>query len=430
MKVLSKSVRLLGVFLAALMMLAACGGDNAPVRIAAYGEYGAELARTVARHFPYRSPGSGQEERTADYLVSVLETLGLEPKVQTFQFQDSTGQTLTSRNVSAEIKGRGFKLSEEEGGGVDNSGRIIIGANYDVPVSGPDYVYPDLEEGQVLSRSYAQYNGIHDNASGLSAVMLTAFQMTREQPGYNVSIVFFGAGNAGFAGARAYLGALSEQEKEKLVCMYNIGPIYAGDKVYAHAGQNSLEDGTHKSYHMRRKLYEATDIFFQYELNTNNRYALYTNQSTFFVTKPTEPRQVIFREWTTKRSSHTPFDEAGIPIVFFESGDYNIESLDEVGRENQNPEFRETAGRISGTPFDEEQYLFNVFRRIDEARQTEGFQISPAPEAPVIGPTLPEEDDTTSQDEIDQLTRRINNTAFILVKAAERGPDGSSLAGR
>lgn len=419
------------VWLILTLVLVSCGQGGDATRIAAYGEYGAELARTVARHFPYRSPGSDQESKTADYLVSVLETLGLSPSVESFQFQDENGQTRQSQNVVAKIEGRGFTLSEEDGGGVLNDSQIIIGANYDVPVTGPDYVYPYLEEGQVLSRSYAQYNGIHDNASGLSSVMVTAYQMTRERPGYDVTIVFFGAGNSGFAGARAYLSGMNEAEREKTACVYNIGPVYAGDKVYAHAGQNSLADGTHKSYDMRRKLYEATDIFFQYQLNTNNRYALYTNQSTFFVTKPDEPRQVVFREWTTKLGNHTPFDEAGLPIVFFESGDYNIDSIDELGRENINPEFRETNGRISGTPFDEEQYLFNVFRRIDEERQTEGFQIEPDDDAPVVGPSLPDEtEDETDQDEIDQLTRRINNTAFILVQAAKRGPDGSALAGR
>lgn len=413
------------ILLLCTWLLTACSGADTPLRVAAYGGYGADLARTVARHFPFRSPGSAQEKGTADYLVAVLESIGYATEVQPFQFQDAGGQTRRSQNVIATLSGRGFKDTAD---GRTEKGAIIIGAQYDVPVTGPDYVFPGLAEGVVLSRSYAQYNGIHDNASGLAAVMVSALQMKRDLPGYDVTFVFFGAGNAQYAGARAYLNALSDTEKNGIVCMYNVGPVYAGDKVYAHAGQNSLEDGTHKSYHLRRKLYEATDIFFNYQLNTNNGYSLYTNQSTFFVSKPGDFRQVVFREWTTHTGSHTPFDQAGIPVVFFESGEYNVESINELGPENHNPEFRETGGRISGSPFDDDQFLFNVFRRIDEASQTEVFVLAPSPGAPVVGPELPEEEDNTPAEQIDHLTRRINNTAFILVKAAQRGPDNTELA--
>ena len=418
-------VRLLAGVLVLILTLTACSGSDTPARVAAYGEYGAELARTIARHFPYRSPGSQAEARTAEYLVQVLQSIGYEPSIETFRYEDASGQVRTSQNVVAYLAGRGFTLAD----GSEEGGSILIGANYDVPVTGPDYVWPGLAEGQVLSRSYSQYDGIHDNASGLASVLVSALQMRRDPPGYDVTFVFFGAENAQHAGAKAYLQGMSDTAKADTVCVYNVGPIYAGEKVYAHAGQNSLDDDTHKSYALRRKLYEATDIFFNYQLNTLNGYSLYTNQATFFVSKPGGFRQVVFREWTTRTGAHTPFDDAGFPIVFFESGEYNLENPSALGPENKAPEFRETGGVIAGTPFDSDPFLFNIFRRIDEAKKTEAFTLETAPGEPeVIGPDVPgEDDDTEEPEEIDHLRRRINNTAFILVKAAQRGPDMSTI---
>lgn len=421
---------LLALVLVLLFTVTACQPETEE-KIANYTDYGAELARTIARHFPYRSPGSDQERRTATYLVQVLASLGYEAELQPFTYTDAEGQRHESQNVVARLSGLGFKMADAEGGHEDHESTIIIGANYDVPVTGAGYVNENLPGDIELDRDYTHYNGIHDNAAGVATVLVTAWQMKLDPPGHNVEFVFFGARNAGYAGARAYLASMSDALQANVVAVYDVGPIYAGEKVYAHAGHNSIGDSTDmKIYHMRRKLYEATDIFFNYQLSTNNDYALYTNQCTFLVPSPAGRGDVVFREWTTATSNYTPFDEAGFPIVYFDSGNYRVDSLAALGPENYAPEFSLTNGRVAGTPYDDDQYLYNVFRRIDEESQTEAIILDTSSEL-VVGPSVPVDEQEAAEDEpIDHLTRRINNTAFILVKAAQRGPDASALLSR
>ena len=206
--------------------------------------------------------------------------------------------------------------------------------------------------------------------------------------------------------------------------MINIGPIYAGDKIYAHAGQNSVRPGSEKNYEMRRKLYQVTDIFFDYVLNTQNNYAVYTNQTDYYM--PYTPTGVsakqlgLYREWTVIESDHTPFDRAGIPVVFMESGDYNVAESD-LGKENTSPRFAPTNGMISGSLFDKTDYLEEFFRTVEE----ESFVDLPAIEDQDSGATTTTGTGTQESEkktEEDRLTKRINNTAFILVQLTRRGP--------
>ncbi len=293
---------------------------------------------------------------------------------------------------------------------------MILGAHYDTP----EFALAETEEvDEETENDFKWPEGIHNNASGVAAVLTAARVMRLEAPGYDVIFVFFGAGTDEYQGARHYMASLSSEERKQVEVMVNIGPIYAGDKVYAHAGQNSVRGGEYKDYQKRRKLYQVTDIFFDNQMNTKNRYAIYTNQASFLV--PTDTGETaVFREWTTKLSDHTPFDRAGIPIVFFESGEYRVKSVDEVMIESRNPYFQETGGLISKTRFDRIDLLENLFREMDEqqARQTIPI-IDGGEEEPL---ETEEGDEGETQKIVPRLTLRINNTAFVLVQLARKGP--------
>lgn len=420
--------RLFAALIALLLLLpvlTACSGEEEDVaEIAAYGDEGARFARALAARFPQRVPYSNQESGAADLIMEELRKYGYEPEKQSFSLTDEEGQRQTSANVIARLEGRGFALTKKqeetdpEKLPVERNDLVmVIGAHYDTPAAMPADESEDDDE-QVTVHP----DGIHNNASGVASVLTAARILRQEHPGYDIVFVFFGAGTDDYRGARHYLSSLSPEDRGKIDVMVNVGPIYAGDKVYAHAGQNSVRSGEYKDYAKRRKLYQVTDIFFEFQLNTRNRYAVYTNQASFFVTLDSG-EQAVFREWTSKLSDHTPFDRAGIPVVFMESGDYRVKKMEDVTVESRNPFFQDTAGVISGTRFDQTDVLEELFRQMDE--QTAG-QTIPAidPDDSTAGEPDPEPDSkgNSKQVIVPRLIQRINNTAFVLVQLTRKGP--------
>lgn len=418
---------LLILFLLLFPALAACSrGEGEAIRIADYGDEGARFARKLAASCPQRYPYSSQEAAAADLIMEELRRYGYQPEKQTFSITDEEGGRHTSANIVARLEGQGFRPTRKPDDTQDESATgewtdriMVIGAHYDTPASlrSDDESAEEGDAGEIGGKP----NGIHHNASGVAAVLTAARILREEVPGYDVVFVFFGAGTDDYRGAAHYLSALSAEERRRIDVMVNIGPIFAGDKVYAHAGQNSVRSGGYKDYNKRCKLYQMTDIFFEYQLNSRNRYAIYTNQASFFVTLDSGA-EAVFREWTTKLSDHTPFDRAGIPIVFVESGEYRVKKVDEVAVESRNPFFQDTGGIISGTRFDETRILETLFREMDE--QAAGQTI----------PAIEHEDELPGEEiglepeadgdrrPVPRLVMRINNTAFVLVQLTRKGP--------
>lgn len=387
------------------------------VRIADYGNSGADFARELALRYPRREAYSDQERMASVYIANRLTEMGYSPEIQEFTALDSEGNYKSSQNIIVRLNGNGFRYApktKETGDQTPDRRKddliLIVGAHYDTPPV-------NLEPGEDGVTEPIVADGIHDNASGVAAVMTAARIMREVKPGYDVTFVLFGAGTASYTGAKHFLSSLKDEERSRIDAMVNVGPIFAGDKVYAHAGHNSVTGGEYKNYAKRRKLYQMTDIFFEYKLNTRNGYAIYTNQASFLA-ETTHGTRGIFREWTTKLSDHTPFDKVGIPVVFMESGEYRIKSASEVGLESKNPLFNSSNGVISGTQFDCTSTLEELFKDMEEqrARQT----------LPIDWENLEEEtdasDDGTEQKRIPRLPLRINNTAFVIVQLARKGP--------
>ena len=260
--------------------------------------------------------------------------------------------------------------------------------------------------------------------------MLTiAKEMQQDLPAYNVQLVFFGAGTQDFAGAEAFLEQMSASDLKQLEAMYNIDKIYAGDKVYAHAGQNSVLEGQKKSYEKRKKLYEMTDVYYNYMLLTNNDFSLYTNQNIFTVEATDFKEPILFREWTTHLGDHTPFDQVGVPIVFLESFEYDVESYDELGQESTDPTFNVVGGIIDCSNLDSSAFLNDYYQIAEEEKQENVFGGTETAETEHENNDSDDSNQTHVQSleelrnnrQIDRLERRINNVAFLIVKSAQRG---------
>jgi alkaline phosphatase isozyme conversion protein len=408
--VLVKILALVLAILPVFLPLAGCSEtDPTVIAVANYGSYGSDQALKLALAYPFRSPGSASERGAGDLIIKSLKDLGYQPIVTEFTFTDKEGTSHKSRNIAVLIEGSGFTWTKKDGKTENIKRQVIIGAHYDTPLSAEQSAATETdgtvkatgattETGTDDEPGPQEYNGIHDNASGIGALLVAAREMKKVRYGYDIVLIAFGAGSSDQAGAKYYASQMSKDEIAATDAMYCLEAIYAGDKVYAHAGPNSLKANYKKDYDKRRKLYEVTDVFYEFELYTNNNFMLYTNMSSIDVTVDGIFTPVLYREWTKNKSDYLPFDALDIPIVFFESFNYDEKTL-EAMQESKNPAFGSTGGMIRGTHFDSAGYLKQI---LNTKTSSTG--------------------NATSQVSIDQLTKRINNIAFILVEAILRGP--------
>lgn len=394
--------------------------DSLPAR---YGEFGKKEAIALAEQFPERYAGSEQEKSAADWLIQELEELDYQPEVQTFTAQDAQGNTIESQNIIITIDGSGFsKVKTKETESEEpiiadtepipvNDKFLVITAHYDTPI----------KEKQVETSVPSQGNGIHNNAAAVGSLLTLAKQLKTTLPGYRTKIVFLGASEADHAGARAFLAELTDQEIMQIEALYNLERIYAGDKVYAHAGLNSIVGEYEKSYPKRHKVYELTDVYYNNLLLTNNKFALYTNQNVFLAENPENGKEAIYREWTTTMGDQTPFDEKGIPIVFIESYEYDVEKFSDLGKETTDPNFNINNGIIDRSNLDSTQILNEYFQAAElekgeknifgenEIKRTETEK--KGTEGTISLEAIRENKN------IDRLERRVNNIAFLLLES-------------
>ncbi len=454
--------------------LVACSRDGAAVqeRPARYGPNARQFAINLAEKFPFRSPGSQGEKEAANYVKEAFEKMDYEVRIQPFTY-DEAGASHRSQNLVVFVPGTGFKkqINDEQkeadlktapsakaksprpsaDKGIDheknfsaqlqyrsdldpNNSFIVVGAHYDTPISKEEAQKRTKKDADLLD--YRKYNGIHNNAAAVGVLYQLLDLYTRSKPAYDTYIVAFGAGTADCAGAEAFIQSMGN-EIDACVGMYNLACIYAGNKVYAHAGVNSIEDAHDKNYMLRRKLYEVTDVYYDNLLLTNNDFAIYTNQSVYSLPNPQREQDppVPFREWTTHLSDHRPFDRRGIPVVFFESYEYNVDKYTELVRESTDPVFASYGGNISGNPIDSTSFLLSHFQSVDEEERQEGQEAkesrAEARETRPSGPLTPEASlaaERLKEDKrIDLLERRINNLAFVIFEALKKPPIGYDL---
>lgn len=329
-----KSIAVILSMMVFMIPVSSCSDeDEQNVLQADYGAYGAQIARELASLYPYRPAYSNEEAQAGEYIRSKFEELGFEVSRQEF-----TGSGGTSSNYIVNIPGKGFITMDDYGNPQEVRRTIIIGAHYD----------DSFASGEVDS-SYA-YDGISDNASGIGCLLTIAAHISEyENLPFDVIIVAFGAGNDNFAGSNAFAASLTDEIVSSVDCMYCIDSIYAGDKVYASAGYNSLN--MNQKYQMRRKLYQAYDVTYDSYLYTQYGFNLYYNESGVITDLNGDGYDDIYREVSANKSDYVPFDLMNIPIVYFDSGDYFFESMDEM-KDSKNLNLQEFGGIVRGTPLD------------------------------------------------------------------------------
>lgn len=393
------------VVLAEPLFLAGCKKKNTGnAQAADYGSYGADIAREIASEFPIRSAYTPGEDKTGDYIEEKIRELGYVPEVQNFQGPDGAYST----NYIVRFEGTGFYCLQNDGTYELEHRTAIIGTHYDAALL-PEYIEEedeeedededDEEDAEPTEMPKYIFDGISDNASG-TACILTALRAFKDYPNvsFDVWFVFFGAGTDNFSGAEAFYQSLSYEEKNSIDVMYDVDSLYAGDKVYASSGFKSLISS--RRYEMRRKLYQAYDVCFGNPLYTNYGFDLVYNESGVKKDVNDDGITDIFNELPKTISDYKVFDDRMIPVVYFESYDYNYTSIDQM-KDTKNLSLQDYGGAIRRTPADCSYYLDSVLLEKDYDRNGDG------------------EIDCSG----DRLQIRINCVAFIIVESLLKGSD-------
>lgn len=330
--------------------LTSCGDEEVVSEIPAdYGEYGASFARELADEYPYRKAFSTEEKAAGEMIKDELEQLGYE--VTTQEFFTENGEE--SQNYIVHIEGDGFLSPDDNGDYQEVRKTVVIGAHYDSFFSAEE-----IPEGYT-------YDGLDDNASGVGCLMTIAAQIKNyDALGFDVQIVFFGAGST-LAGSNYYYNTLNSKEKAAVEVMFCVDGIYAGDKVYASAGLNSLN--LSQKYSMRRKLYQLYDVVFDNPLYSDYEFSLYYNECGIISDINGDEVNDVYREVSIRQSDYVPFDNGNIAVVYIDSYDYFFDNFEDM-RQTKNLNLQEFGGMVGGTLLDSTALLDDIYVTEDEDR--------------------------------------------------------------
>lgn len=214
-----------------------------------------------------RLSGTAKETEAKDYIVGAFEEAGYYPVVQSFSYVRK-GLEENSNNVIAIKTGKSEK-------------QIIVGAHYDS----------------------VNTNGASDNASGVAVMLGTAEILKNVTTDYTIKFVAFGAEEAGLRGSRYYVSMMTEEEIANTAAMINLDTVLVGDKMYAYG--NSGEKGWVLDQAL--SLADALDLDVITQQGLNPDYPAGTTG-----------------DW----SDHAPFKNMGLPYLYFESTNWDLQYED------------------------------------------------------------------------------------------------------
>jgi alkaline phosphatase isozyme conversion protein len=284
MRMKPRSLALL-LFAALLLMLAAVA-TAAPAKTLAPNRMGAkaytyidQLSRVTNADGSYtnilRVAGTPDELAAAQKVQGWLSDAGYAPELRAFSYVRG-GVTYNSQNVVA------FRRADLERKG-EPTPLVIVGAHYDAVSAGA---------------------GADDNASGVGVMLEVAQRLAHFKIDYDIMFVAFGSEEAGLRGSSAFVSQMSSADVSRTIAMINFDSLIFGDKLYIHAGFN--EKTWARDAMLRLIRLHKLPIGMQPGLNT--AYPAGLTPDGF--------------------SDYTAFNDAGIPIVAFESTNWEIGDLD------------------------------------------------------------------------------------------------------
>lgn len=279
-----------------------------------YGILAYNFLHYIQDNYPGRIAGTEKEKEMAVFILSALLNGGYSEKdisIQSFNITEAV--PMMDESIKNKFEGgkqsnssQNIKVVKKE----ESEKTIVVGAHYDS----------------------AGTHGVDDNGSGIAVALENALRMADTQTHYTICYIFFGSEENGMCGSREYVETLSEKEREDIVLMINIDSVLAGDYHYLYGG-NVNEHGkvdraeaVVKAYDIAKKL----GLAIQLPPEGNIDYPYPTGQ---------------------KRSDHAPFNDIGIPYIYFEANNW----------ENGSPIETEKHGLIMHTDKDDLDFIENEY---------------------------------------------------------------------
>ena len=295
--------RSLAMFLLASVLLTlAVIAPAAPAKTLAPNKVGAKAYTYIDRLTRItREAGTAEELVAAEKVRRWLRRAGYRPSLQPFSYyvdeEDGTTTTYKSQNVVA-FRPADLKRKAK------HRPLVIVGAHYDaVPVG----------------------QGADDNASGVGVMLEVAERLAHFKIDYDVVFIAFGAEEAGLQGSDYYVSQMRKSDKRRAIAMINFDSLIVGDKLYIHAGNNMKTWARDAMLRLIRR----------YKLPIEMQPGLYNGDD------PDPGYAAGFTpDWF---SDYTAFNQAGIPIVAFESTNWEIGDLDGYEQTEDNGSFWHTS---------------------------------------------------------------------------------------
>ena len=292
------------LLLAAVLLTLAVIAPAAPAKTLAPNKVGAkaytyidQLTRITNPDGTYdkltRAAGTEEELVAANKVRRWLRGAGYRPSLQPFSYvveEDGTTTTYNSHNVVA------FRRADLKRKGSPKP-LVIVGAHYDAVTRG---------------------EGADDNASGVGVMLEVAERLAHFKIDYDVVFIAFGAEEAGFRGSNYFVNQMSQADKDRAIAMINFDSLIVGDKLYIHAGANEktwARDAMLRLIRLRKLPIEM-------QPGLNPHYPAGLTPDGF--------------------SDYTAFNQAGIPIVAFESTNWELDDLDGYTQTEDNGSFWHT----------------------------------------------------------------------------------------
>jgi alkaline phosphatase isozyme conversion protein len=168
---------------------------------------------------------------------------------------------------------------------------VIVGAHYDAVAAG---------------------DGADDNASGVGVMLEVAERLAHFKIDYDVVFIAFGAEEAGLRGSTYFASQMSQADIDRSIAMVNFDSLIVGDKLYIHAGANYKTWARDAMLRLIRLHKLPIEI-----------------QPGLYLTENPDAEPGYEAGFTPDGfSDYTAFNRAGIPVVAFESTNWEIGDLD------------------------------------------------------------------------------------------------------
>jgi alkaline phosphatase isozyme conversion protein len=192
---------------------------------------------------------------------------------------------------------------------------IIVGAHYD-----------SVDVGK----------GADDNASGVAVMLEVADLIKSEATPYTIRFIAFGAEETGLLGSYAYVDKMSQADFENTIVMINLDSLIAGDITYVYSDE---QQAALRDWALEWAFGNGLDL--QTVHNADLTDGSGSGVSDFF-----------------------PFQQAGIPFIYFEATNWNLGAQD--GYTQVDPQYGQQ-GKIWHTPDDTLEYIDATFAgRVDQ----------------------------------------------------------------